>query len=267
MNITLLIGLVLGFGGVVAGYVLDEGVLSALLKPSAACIVFGGTFGIMLMGNPMSRLKKVPAAIKLVIKGKKQNFAELVDIVMDVSVVARRDGLLALETEAGKYENPILKKGLAYIADGISPERLKQNLYAESDAQLADYEEGAKVFEGMGGAAPTCGVLGTVMGMVSILRSMSGSVMDSLGGKIATAFIATMYGVGSANLLWLPIASTIKALAEEQENYNRILIEGLLSIQAGEYPSRIKEYLIAMCGPENSKGISTDNKAGDAGGK
>lgn len=267
MNITLLLGLVVGFGGVIYGYIEDGGVLSALMKISSISIVFGGTFGIMLMSSPMSRLKKVPAALKLVFKGKKQNFAELVDIVMDVSVVARRDGLLALETEASKYGNPILKKGLAYIADGISPERLKQNLYAESEAQLADYEDAAKVFDGMGGAAPTCGVLGTVMGMVSILRSMSGSDMDSLGGKIATAFIATMFGVGSANLLWLPIASTIKALAEEQEAYNHILIEGLLSIQAGEYPSRIKEYLIAMCGPENSKGISADSKAGGEGGK
>ena len=119
----------------------------------------------MLASNPIGRLKKIPAALKLAFFSKAPNIGELIDIIMEISVVARRDGLLALETESGKFDNPVLKKGLTYIADGITPERLKQNLEAESDAMLNDYEEAAKVFEGMGGVAPTMGVLGTVMGM------------------------------------------------------------------------------------------------------
>jgi len=268
MNIFSIIGILLGFAGVIFGYVSDEGVLSALVKIPALSIVFGGTIGFMLASNPIGRLKKIPAALKLAFFSKAPNIGELIDIIMEISVVARRDGLLALETESGKFDNPVLKKGLTYIADGITPERLKQNLEAESDAMLNDYEEAAKVFEGMGGVAPTMGVLGTVMGMVSILRDMN-SDMDSLGGKIATAFIATMYGVGSANLLWLPAANLIKAAAEEQGNYYRIMTEGLVAIQAGEYPTRIKEYLTAMSGPAEAKKIGTgDGKdGGKAGGK
>ncbi len=265
MNIFGILGIVLGFAGVVLGYVLDEGVLSALIKIPAICIVFGGTFGIMLAANPLSRIKKMPAALKLTYMSKKPDIAKLIDIIMEISVVARRDGLLALETESGKFDNGVLKKGLTYIADGISPERLKQNLEAESDAMLEDYEEAAKVFEGMGGSAPTMGVLGTVMGMVSILKDMSD--MDSLGGKIATAFIATLYGVGSANLLWLPIGSHIKAAAAEEGAYYKIMIEGLVAIQAGEYPTRIKEYLIAMSGPSNAKKFAAEGgeKSGKGG--
>ena len=166
-----------------------------------------------------------------------------------------------METEIEKYDNPVLKKGMSFIADGVSPEYLKQTLEAECEAMLSDYEAGASVFEQMGGAAPTLGVLGTVMGMVSILRDMSD--MDSLGGKIATAFIATMYGVGSANLLWLPFAAQIKANAEEEYHYYQIMVAGFLAIQAGDYPTRIKEFLIAKCGSGNVKldGADTDGAA------
>ncbi len=257
MNILVILGMIIGFGGVVFGYLEDDGALSALVKISSLSIVFGGTFGIALVANPLARIKKIPAALKLILFNKKPDIGALINLIMEVSIIARRDGLLALETESGKFDNPVLKKGLAYIADGINPERLRQNLYAESEAILGEFDDAAKVFENMGGTAPTMGVLGTVMGMVSILRDM-GSDMDALGGKIATAFIATMYGVGSANLLWLPIASHIKAAAEAQNEYYKIMIEGLLSIQAGEYPSRIKEYLIAMSGPETSKKLSLD---------
>ena len=252
MNILAIIGIVLGFAGVIFGYLEDEGVLSALVKIPALSIVFGGTFGIMLASNPLSRLKKIPAAFRLAFLSKRDDSVELVEILVSIAVTARQSGLLALESESSKYDNPILTKGLEYIADGVTPEYLKHALDLECEALLDSYEEAAKVFEGMGGAAPTMGVLGTVMGMVSILRDMSAD-MASLGGKIATAFIATMYGVGSANLLWLPIAAHIKAATEEVGAYNKILIQGLVLIQSGEYPTRIKELLLAMCGPENGK--------------
>lgn len=152
--------------------------------------------------------------MKLAFFTKKKDVGELIELMVQIAIIARQSGLLALETEAEKYDNPVLKKGMSFIADGVSPEYLKQTLEAECEVMLNDYEAGASVFEQMGGAAPTLGVLGTVMGMVSILRDMNAD-MASLGGKIATAFIATMYGVGSANLLWLP-AAQIKANAEEE---------------------------------------------------
>lgn len=262
MNILAIIGMLLGFAGVIAGYMLDEGVLGALIKLPAVCTVIVGTLAIGLVANPSSRLKKIPAAIKLAFFSKKPDTGKLIDSIIEISVIARKSGLLALEAESQKYDNPVLKKGLNYLADGVPPERLKMNLEAESDAMYEEYEEAAKVFEGLGGTSPTMGVLGTVMGMVSILKELGGDGgMDTLGAKIASAFIATMYGVGLANLVYLPIGSHIKAAAEEQSNYYRVMIEGLVSIQAGEYPTRIKEYLMALSGPSNSKKMKGGNVA------
>lgn len=262
MNILAILGVLIGFAGVIYGYLADEGVLSALIKIPAISIVIGGTIGIMLASNPLSRLKKIPPAIKLAFFSKRPDINDLIDTIIEISVIARKSGLLALETEAGKYDNPLLKKGLNYLADGVPPERLKITLEAESASMMNEYEEAAKVFEGMGGTAPTMGVLGTVMGMVSILRDM-GDDMESLGGKIATAFIATMYGVGTANLLWIPLASHIKAAAEEKSNYYNVMIEGLVAVQAGEYPTRIKEYLVALSGPSNAKKMKGDTNVAE----
>lgn len=266
MNILAIVGVILGFAGVLFGYIEDEGVLSALVKIPAISIVFGGSIGVALAANPLSKLKKVPAALKLAFFTKKKDVGELIELMVQIAIIARQSGLLALETEAEKYDNPVLKKGMSFIADGVSPEYLKQTLEAECEAMLNDYEAGASVFEQMGGAAPTLGVLGTVMGMVSILRDMNAD-MASLGGKIATAFIATMYGVGSANLLWLPFAAQIKANAEEEYHYYEIMVAGFLAIQAGDYPTRIKEFLIAKCGSGNVKIDASGKDSKDAGAK
>jgi len=248
MNFSAVVGIILGFAGVIYGYLADEGALSALIKLPSISIVIGGTLGIMVASNPVSRLKKIPKALRLVFLEKRQDMGALIQTIIQISIIARKSGLLALESQAVKYDNPILKKGLTYIADGVPPERLRLNLEAE-----------ALVFEGMGGTSPTMGVLGTVMGMVSILRDM-GTDMDALGGKIATAFIATMYGVGFANLVYLPLASHIRAAAEEEYHYYRIMIEGLVAIQAGEYPARIQEYLLALSGPSNVRKIAAAKK-------
>ena len=253
MNIIYIIGLVLGFGGILAGYMLDEGVLSALLKVPAFCIVFGGTFGVMLMANPMSRIKLVPGALKLLFFYKPRDYEQLVNQMYDLANIARRDGLLAMEAEAEKIGDPFIQKGLNLLADGVEPEFLQDVLGSEIEAKDHDYEEAAAVFEGMGGTAPTMGVLGTVMGMVSILRDMSD--MDSLGGKIASAFIATMLGVGSANLMWLPIGSHIKAIANQEREYHETIVDAMLLILDGMAPLRIKEKLYARIGEKinNSK--------------
>ncbi|MBP1737605.1 MAG: MotA/TolQ/ExbB proton channel [Oscillospiraceae bacterium] len=257
MNIAYLIGIIVGFGGIVFGYLEEEGVLSSLIKISAAAIVFGGTFGIMFMGNPMSRVKQIPKAVRVVFTYKPRNYGALVDQLFEIANIARRDGLLALEAAAEKSEDAFIQKGLNFLADGVEPDFLRDVLSSEIDAKDRELEGAAAVFEGMGGTAPTMGVLGTVMGMVSILRDMSD--MDTLGGKIATAFIATMYGVGSANLLWLPMASHIKSVMEMEREYFEVIIDGLLLIQDGVAPSRLRESLEARIGGDNGgKGKDKD---------
>jgi chemotaxis protein MotA len=240
MNIFLILGLVIGFGGVIYGYIGDEGVLSALIRPTAASIVFGGTIGFILLSFPLSY-------IKMIFFRKKKNYAKVIALLYNLANVARRDGILAMEAEAEKVSDPFIKKGLLYVADGVEPEFLKEVLQNEIEAKTSEYERAAKVMEGAGGVAPAMGVLGTVMGMVSILRDM-GTDTEALAEKIATAFIATMYGVSSANLLWLPLGGHIKNCAQEDAEYMELIVTGLLSILEGEYPARMKDNLLAVIG-------------------
>lgn len=260
MNIFLIIGLVVGFGGVIYGYVGDEGVLSALLRPTAAAIVFGGTFGFLLISFPVSYLKQIPKGLKMIFFRKKKDYAQVIDLLYNLANVARRDGILAMEAEAEKIKDPFIKKGLLYVADGVEPDFLKEVLENEIEASARDMERAAKCLEGAGGVAPACGVLGTVMGMVSILREMGGDTAE-LGGKIATAFIATMYGVGSANLLWLPLGAHVKNCANEDEEYMNLIVTGLLSILEGEYPARMRDNLMAVVGEIDTKGKRGGSRA------
>lgn len=252
LNAIIFVGLLLGFGGVVFGYLEDGGVLASLLKPSSASIVFGGTFGFALIAFPKEYLKQLGKSLKFVFFYPKKDYEALVQAMYQFSDTARKEGLLALESEAEKQTDPFIQKGLMSIVDGVEPEYLKKLLDGEIDAQCRDYERAASVFEGMGGAAPTMGVLGTVMGMVSILRDM-GSDMGELGAKIATAFIATMYGVGSANLLWLPLGNHIKLLSEKEREYYELILDGFLLIQSGEYPARVREVMLSRIGEIEAK--------------
>lgn len=252
MNILFILGIIVGFGGVIFAYIEDGGILSSLVKISSMAIVFGGTFGFVMLSYPMSYIKEIPAALKLVLFGKKRKYADTINMLVDIAKSARADGILTLETKAQGIEDPFIKKGILLIADGVQPDYLKRVLEHEIDSMSEEYERATKVFEGAGGAAPAMGVLGTVMGMVNILKEM-GTDMDALGAKIATAFIATMYGVGSANLLWLPVANSIRMSSAREVEYYTMVTEGLMCILEGEHPTKIKEDLVAMAGKDYGK--------------
>lgn len=248
MNILLFLGLIISFGGILTGFVEEGGhIVSLISKPSPLLIVFGGTFGIALIAFPFRNIKRIPAALKLIILPKKHNYTALVDMLCDIANKARRDGLLSLEAEADKISDNFIKKGLGYIADGVDPEFLKKVLYNEIESNYKKYEDAARVFESMGGTAPTMGVLGTVMAMVTVL-SGGAKDTDKLVRDISTAFLATLFGIGSANLLWLPIGSQIKVVAEQESEYKEVIVEGLMAIQAGEPSSRLKDRLYAKIG-------------------
>ncbi len=242
MDIGPILGIAIAVGGILLGYILDEGALAALIQKPAAAIVFGGTIGAVVLSFPWSEIMKLPKALKHVFLNKKIDEAAVINEIAELSVKARKDGLLSLEQDVRNSSGDFMKKGLMLVIDGIEAEMIKDILHREIDLRESIHESAAKIFEAAGGYAPTMGVLGTVMGMVSILGSME-SEPGGLGGKIATAFIATMYGVSSANVLWLPLAGRIKAKAERERQLNEIIVEGLLSIQAGENPRIIKEKL------------------------
>ncbi|HEX3026684.1 MAG TPA: MotA/TolQ/ExbB proton channel family protein [Clostridia bacterium] len=252
MNFSLILGVLVALGGVLAGFLIEKGTFISLWSPSAFCIVFGGTIGIAMITYPMSSMKKIPAAMKLITFQKKHDTKKLVDMLCDIANKARKEGILSLESEADKVKDPFIKKGLGYIADGVDPEFLRKMLENEIEVVEKKYKAAAAVFEGMGGTGPTMGVLGTVMGMTTILKSMNAD-MDSLGKNIAVAFLATLYGVGSANILWLPIGGNIKVVAERESDYQMVILEGLMAIQSGESSSRLRDRLETMLSEKKGK--------------
>lgn len=255
MDIGSIIGLILGLGAVLAGFVIEGGDPADLVAQSSPLIiVFGGTFGAVLLSFPLSEIKQIPAALATVFKNKKADPIGIINHLSELSEKARKDGLLSLEMEAQNSENEFIRKGLSLVVDGIETEVIKDILDRELELRESIYEKSAKIFEAAGGFGPTMGVLGTVMGMVNVLGTM-GSSPDGLGEKIATAFLATMYGVGFANLVFIPIGSRIKAKAANERMVNDLIIEGLLSIQAGENPRIIKEKLnLSLIEKMNGKG-------------
>lgn len=263
MNITMLLGFIVSFGGIIYGFLLEGGKISYLVsQPSPFLIVFGGTIGIALVAFPFRNIKRIPAALKMIIVPKKHNYEKIVDTLCEIANKARKDGLLSLEAEADKMSDKFIKTGLGYIADGVDPDFLKKVLFNEIDSEYVKYEDAANVFESMGGTAPTMGVLGTVMAMVTTL-SDGASDTDLMVKKIAVAFLATFFGIGSANLLWLPIGNQIKVVAQQQSDYREVIVEGLMAIQAGEPSSRLKDRLYAKIGDIKNRNNSEKSSASE----
>jgi chemotaxis protein MotA len=246
MDIAAILSLAIGFASVLLGYIWEGGTIGALLQKTSAIIVIGGTIGATALTFPLSELKKLSFAFKLLFKEKIYNEVDIILQISDLSEKARKNGLLSLEQylqeSENKIEKDLLKKGLALVVDGVEGDVIKDILKRESELKFHIYESNIKILEAAGGFSPTMGVLGTVMGMVLILGNM-GSDTKELAHSIAVAFIATMYGVGLANLVYLPLAGRIKSKAEREVMLNDLIIEGLLSIQAGENPRIIKEKL------------------------
>lgn len=257
MDISSILGIVIGLVGLLGGYLFEAhfnvALLSELIQPSAVLIVFGGTIGCLMVSYPMAEIKRIPSLLQLVFKQKQYNEIDIINNLADLSEKARKDGLLSLEQDAQTNENELIRKGLALVVDGIETEVIKDILVRESYLHESQFETGAKIFESAGGYSPTMGVLGTVMGMVSILKDLSNP--DELGPKISVAFVATLYGVMFANLFWIAFATKIKAKAEREKMISDLIIEGLLSIQAGENPRIIKEKLnLTLLEKMNKKG-------------
>ncbi|MCR8644996.1 flagellar motor protein [Paenibacillus sp. N1-5-1-14] len=244
MDLTTLLGLLLGLGGIIGGYLMDGGHLSSLFIPSAIIIVFGGTFGAVAVGFPLHVLKTIPQALGVAFKETKRDSSKNIEEIVEMATVARREGVLALEQRAQEHDNPFLKDGLLMVVDGTDPELTRQILELEIDAVEHKGDGMTKVFEAAGGYAPTMGIIGTVMGLIHVLGNLDDP--GSLGPAIAVAFTATLYGVLSANVIYLPIANKIKIRSKEQIAEMELMLEGILALQAGENPQLIKKKLTSF---------------------
>ncbi len=238
MDVLSLIGIILAFVAIIGGNYLEGGHLSALANGPAALIVLGGTVGAALLQSPMSAFKRAMQILGWILFPPHLDLAGGIDRVVNWSLTARKEGLLGLEGVADAEPDDYSRKGLQLLVDGAEPEAIRSILEVDFYTQESRDIDAAKVFESMGGYAPTIGIIGAVMGLIHVMGNLGDP--SQLGSGIAVAFVATIYGVASANLVLLPIASKLKSIAMRQSRYREMLLEGILSIAEGENPRSIE---------------------------
>lgn len=238
MDVLSLIGLVMAFVAIIGGNHLEGGHIGGLVNGPAALIVFGGTLGAALLQTPMSHFKRATQILSWVLFPPYASLPDAINNVIGWSMIARKDGLLGLEVVVESELDPYAQKGLQLLVDGMEAEEIRSilevDLYTQEDSDL----QAAKFFECMGGYAPTIGIIGAVMGLIHVMGNLADP--SQLGSGIAVAFVATVYGIGSANLLFLPVASKLKVIILQQSHYREMLLEGILSIAEGENPRAIE---------------------------
>lgn len=248
MDPSALIGFFLAVVALVGGFVLEGGHIGALFQFTAAMIVFGGTIGATVLSFPLSDLMAVPRLVSVAFFRNPPNPAETIELIVRLAEEARREGLLYLENRLGEIQDPFLRKGIQLVVDGTDPDLVRNILEVEIYSIQERHQAGASVFEAAGGYAPTMGIIGTVMGLVHVLGSIDKP--ENLGPAIALAFIATLYGVSSANIFWLPVAAKLQNLSKKELLLRNLMLEGIVSLQAGYNPILIRERLTAFLKPE-----------------
>ncbi|MGX5220017.1 flagellar motor protein [Pseudomonas sp. S9] len=238
MDVLSLIGIILAFVAILGGNYLEGGHAAALLNGPAALIVIGGTLGAAFLQAPMSVFKRSLVIVRWIIFPPHIDLAGGIDRIVNWSLVARKEGLLGLESVADLETDPYARKGLQLLVDGAEPESIRSVLEVDLYTKESHDIQAAKVFESMGGYAPTIGIIGAVMGLIHVMGNLADPSM--LGSGIAVAFVATIYGVSFANLLLLPIGNKLKAIAQRQTRYREMILEGILSIAEGENPRSIE---------------------------
>ena len=241
MDLSTIIGVIAGFGALILGYLMEGGSVGALGQLSAAVIVFGGTAGAIIMSFPLSDLKKFPHWLKVAFTNQSFGTAEAYETLVRFAEKARREGLLSLEQELETVTDRFTRQGMQLVIDGTDPEVTRDILESNIAVLEKRHKIGISVFEAAGGFGPTLGIIGTVMGLVKVLGNLSDP--SALSESIAAAFIATLYGVSSANLLYLPLATKLKMKDKAEISAMEMVLDGILSIQAGENPSILKEKL------------------------
>jgi chemotaxis protein MotA len=239
-------GLVLGIGAMLVSVLLEGGSLGALLNLPAAVLVIGGTLGTAMISFPFTAVMSLPKYFVSAAMDKSVDARETIEVFVQLADRARREGLLALEQRAQELE-PFAKRGMLMVVDGNDPSLVREVLETEISATERRHRSGYALLEAMGGFAPTMGIIGTVMGLVNVLSHLSDP--SELGHSIATAFIATLYGVGTANLMWLPLANKLKQKSAHEAWLRELVIEGVMSVQAGDNPRVVREKLEAQLAP------------------
>ena len=259
MDPATLIGLGLAFAAVLASIILEGASPMSVVLPAPMLLVIGGTLGAGLASSTMSDIKRAFGDLVRWLTFKRPDLDGTVEVLVGLADGARREGLLSLEDAARTVENPFLRDGLQAAIDGTDPDDLREMLEDRIASKRAQDKTTAKVFNTMGGYAPTIGIIGTVVSLVHVLENLSEP--DKLGHMIAAAFVATLWGLLSANLIWLPLGARVTRASELECSHMELALEGLLAIQAGANPRLVGQRLRSLIPPESAKKVAAGKEA------
>jgi len=239
-------GLVLGIASIILGQILEGGHIGSLVQPTAFLIVIGGTLGAVMLQSPLSIFMNGLKMGKWVFMPPATDPQKLITQIGRWSQMARKEGLLALEAQISSIPDPFMQKGLQLLVDGAEPDRLRDVLEVEIGAYEEQMKLSAKIWEAAGGYSPTIGIIGAVMGLIHVMENLSDP--SKLGAGIAVAFVATIYGVGAANLIFLPVAKKLLANIARLVTLREMFVDGLVGIANGDNPriieSRMQGYIV-----------------------
>jgi chemotaxis protein MotA len=242
MDLVSLIGLVLGIGAVIGGAMLEGLPITAVYAPTAFIIVMGGSTGAIMLSFPAADLKRaLTEGMKLVFKNLNTDYRPLIEEIVKVATVARKEGVLAIEGMRNSIVDEKFKRALKFVIDGFEPKTVTEILEADAYFEFEETEVAGKLLEGIGGYSPTVGILGAVLGLIHVMRNLDNP--DEIGPGIAIAFVATIYGVGFANLVFMPLGTKIKRKAAVLQARNELIKVGVQGIQEGLNPHFLKEKL------------------------
>ncbi len=252
MEKSTVIGLIAGFVSVFVGMILKGAPLSSMNNPAAFLIIIGGTFACLFNAFPMEVVAKLPTLFKLLFRAETGGGkVEMVKLFVELSQLARREGILALEGRVADIEDPFFRNGLSMVIDGMDPDFVSDVLDAELAVMEERHAEARSVLTQAGTYAPTLGVLGAVVGLIAALADLSD--VNRLGHAISAAFIATILGIFTGYVIWLPFANKLKVKSANEIAHKRMIIEGILSLQAGDSPTAIQAKLMVFI-PQSERG-------------
>jgi chemotaxis protein MotA len=241
LDIASVIGLTLAISAILGGQALEGGKVGSILQGTAALIVFGGTFGACLLQFPLAVALKIFKSVVKAFQEPKTNNKEVIREIIRLANKARKEGVISLETDAQKISDPFLKRALTMAMDGVEPKVLRETMELEIANLEDEAEQPIKFWNAAGGYSPTIGILGAVLGLIHVMENLTDP--SKLGGGIAVAFVATVYGVGLANLVYLPIAGKLKLKSKIHLVAKEIMLVGVISILEGENPRLIEDKL------------------------
>ena len=252
-------GLALALGGILGGLLMEGGRIRDIAQITAAMIVLGGTAGAVMVSTPLHVLKGAMRRMAGVFMYSTPDLSVITDAVIGYATKARKNGLVSLEQEVERIADPFLRKALNLGVDGTDLQEIRKMLELQIDVEEQTADAEAKVFESAGGYAPTIGIIGAVLGLIQVMKNLAN--IDEVGHGIAVAFVATVYGVASANLLFLPMASKIKARQRAEAQRKELILEGVSGIVEGLNPKLIREKLRAFTGTADNSAVAARKAA------